>query len=397
MSFTVINSLKENFKELYDLLKNNQGPNGLIFLIPNSRFYVKTKLSDINFYYAHIFQRCKYDPTLYVNFVGKVLKSEDNKKFESYLGWTKNMTLVAKSRNCTEDNVYFYITDGICIDELTQISVMGRETDTTLDIERFNTSAEYIKHYEAQDKDKKLKKYQKAKSILKLFVSSMKNNNILMKGHEDSYSKIFQENISNLISIFFSIFKNNEIAKEYVDTFVYKNLYDDIMTKLRKFYEEEEKELAKNLSKNMDKFEIDTLKLPKSIAKCNFDVVYNGLKNLYDYKTCFEKKNYLNLLNKQLIEIVKESYEKETGKQLETQGDLMVSCWLYVITRSKVSNLIAEALFFKNFQINKGFGEDDYVVNNFIVVMEQIQNELLKKENDVNIHMAKPFEVETPE
>lgn len=400
MSSTVMSSLKDHFKDLYDLIKKSQnenGSNGLIFFIPSSRFYVKTQLTDINFYYSHIFQRSQYDPTLYVNFLGKVLKSDDGKKFESYLGWSKNMSLVVKSNYRNDDNVSFCITDGICIDELTQISIIGKDNDPSLIIERCNSSAEYVKHYEAQDKDKNNKKYQKAKEILNLCIKSLKNNNILMKGYEIPYSTIFQENINNLISIFMSVFKNEKIATEFVDSFIFKNLYDEIMNKLRKFYEEEEKEIAKNIAKGNDKYELDTLKLPKCLAKCDFEAINIGLKNLYDQKSYFEKTNHLIMLNKQLIEIAKEAYEKETGKALEIHGDFLLSIWSYIIFHSKVSNLIAEAIFFKIFKIKKGFGEEDYIVNNFIVVMEQIQNELTKKDNDINIQFAKPFIIETSE
>ena len=59
----------------------------------------------------------------------------------------------------------------------------------------------------------------------------MKNYNILMKGYEDSYSKIFNEYVGKLITIFSSVFKSNEsnnsklqelISKEFVDSFIYK-------------------------------------------------------------------------------------------------------------------------------------------------------------------------------
>ena len=63
----------------------------------------------------------------------------------------------------------------------------------------------------------------------------MKNNIILMKGYELPYSEIFQEKMDNLISIFTSVFKNEIIAVEYVDSFVFDSLYDEIMKKLRNF------------------------------------------------------------------------------------------------------------------------------------------------------------------
>jgi hypothetical protein len=73
----------------------------------------------------------------------------------------------------------------------------------------------------------------------------------------------------------------------------------------------------------------------------------------------------------------------------------MGSFWTYVIAHSGAKNLISESLFFKLFQIKKGFGENAYIINTFIFAVEYIRNELFKKEKDINIYMVKPFIVET--
>ena len=286
----ILKSLKEQFSDLYDLLKNNQGENGLIFLAPNARYYSKDSLNDKNFYYSHIFKKSNYDPTLYVNFLGKVMKSLDGKKFTPALGFVNKFVVNVKTTGINEDNVSFFATDGICIDEQTQISIVGKEIEANFEYKRCDSSEEYIKYYNNEIlKDKKFKKYNKAKSNLDKFVYSMKNNNILMKGYEDSYSKIFNEYIGKLIIIFTSVFKNNEnttskiqeiIAKEYVDSFVYKDLYNDIMNKLTEFYSGEEEQLNKKLKENLSKFDIDELKLPNSIANCDFSSVYKNLKDI---------------------------------------------------------------------------------------------------------------------
>ena len=252
----VLKALKDQFSDLYELLKNNQGESGLLFLVPNARYYSKESLNDKNFYYSHIFKKSNYDPTLYVNFIGKVMKSSDGKKFVPALGFKSVFELNVKSSGVNEDSILFFSIDGICIDEDTQLSVVGKEVEeTNFEFKKCETSEEYISYYsDKQLEDKKYKKYKKAKSNLDKFVYSMKNNNILMKGYEDSYSKIFNEYISKLISIFTSVLKNNEnrniknqeiIAKEYVDSFVYKDLYNDIMTKLIEFYSGEEEQLNK--------------------------------------------------------------------------------------------------------------------------------------------------------
>ena len=51
----------------------------------------------------------------------------------------------------------------------------------------------------------------------------------------------------------------------------------------------------------------------------------------------------------------------------------------------------------KLFQVKKGYGENDYIINAFVVAVELIRNELLKNENDINVYTVKPFIVETQE
>ena len=327
---SILKTLKEQFGDLYELLKKNQGENGLIFLVPNPRFYSLDSLNDKSFYYSHIFKKSNYDPTLYVNFLGKVMKSLDGKRFTPALGFKYNFAVNVKESRVNEDGIQLFSTDGICIDEQTQISIIGKEVEANFEFKKCDTSEEYLKYYNNEQlKDKKFKKYIKAKSNLEKFVYSMKNNNILMKGYEDSYSKIFNEYVGKLISIFTSVFKSNDssnskiqeiIAKEYVDSFVYKDLYNDIMTKLREFYSGEEEQLNKKLKENISKFDIDELKLPNSIANCDFSSVYKNLKLLGEYKTSFEKTNFLLSMNETMINEAKRAYEKETGKNLEIQG-----------------------------------------------------------------------------
>ena len=406
---SILKALKEKFNDLYELLKKNQGDNGLVFLVPNSIYYSKESLNDKSFYYSHIFKKSNYDPTLYVNFLGKVMSSLDGKKFKPALGFKSKFEVNVRGNGINEDNILFFSIDGICIDEQTQISIVGKEAEENFEFKRCDSSEEYIKYYSNEQlKDKKFKRYIKAKTNLENFVYSMKNNNILMKDYEDSYSRIFNEFVSKLISIFSSIFKSNEnnnsnakiseiIAKEYVDSFVYKDLYNDIMNKLTEFYSVEEEQLNKKLKENINKFDIDELKLPNSIANCDFSSIYKNLKLLGEYKTSFEKTKFLLLMNETMINEAKRSYEKETGKNLEIQGDFIQSCWVYIIAHSGSKNLIAESIFFKLFQVKKGYGENDYIINAFVVAVELIRNELLKNENDINVYTVKPFIVETQE
>lgn len=388
---SVLTHLKSRFPDLYELLQKNQGVNGLIFFIPKPRYYEKDFLNNRNFYYSHIFQKSKFDDSLYVNLMGKVIKSVDSKKFVSFLGWSNQMKFTIKSSGFNEDNLFYYITDGICIDELIQATSINQESETTLDGERFYSSEDYLTYYnESFGKD--VKKYQKAKTILKLFISSMKNNNVLLKGQEGSYSKIFQENINTLISMFTQIFKNQEIiAKEYVDSFVFDELYDYIMSKIKSFYEKEEEDMSKKIKENISKYGAEELKLPKCIEKCDFSCTFSALKNLSFYKTSFEKTKNLMEIHNIIIEEVKTAYEKENGTTFEPQGDFLVNIWIYIITHSNLDNLISESVFFKYFQIKKGNESNDYITKFFIITMESLQSEYLKKETGVNIQKTKPF------
>ena len=113
---TILISLKEKFIDIYNLLMRNQGENGLIFFVPNARFYSSDSLGDKSFYYSHIFKKSNYDPCLYINLLGKVMKSIDQKKFVTELGFKNRFELNVKNTFKNEDMILSYTTDGICID-----------------------------------------------------------------------------------------------------------------------------------------------------------------------------------------------------------------------------------------------------------------------------------------
>ena len=247
----------------------------------------------------------------------------------------------------------------------------------------------------------------KEKANMEKFIYAMKNNNILMKENEEAYGEVFRNSIDKLIHFFSKFFNNGDnnndntskvAAVEFVDSFVFKDLYDDIMNKFKEFYKEEEIEIKKKLSENltMNKFGIDELKLPNSMANCNFSLVNKNLSNLNMYRTCFEKKKFLIEINDLILNEAKDTYKKATGKELEIQADFMLSCWIYVLAHSGVDNLISEALFFETLLI-KEKGKDEFIVNNFVLAVKYIKDELLKNERDINVFMVKPFVVMTEE
>jgi len=170
------------------------------------------------------------------------------------------------------------------------------------------SSKEYIEYYSSEElkNGEKYKKFIKGKANLDKFIYAMKNNNILMKENEDAYGTVFFNSVSKLINYFTNVFQSyssdnsNQAEKdtlkiaatEFVDSFIFKDLYDDVMKKFNEFYKEEESQIKQKLKENMAKFSIDELKLPNSIANCKFSGVNKNLANLSSYRTRFEKKNF---------------------------------------------------------------------------------------------------------
>ena len=411
---TILNSLKEKYNDIYNLLAKNQGENGLIFFVPNPLFYSSDSLNNKTFFYSHIFKKSIYDPNLYVNFLGKVLKSSDKKKFVAELGFKKKFELNVKNSYTTEDGILSFTTDGICVDGENDMAVIedtGREKNTDFVFKRCSNSKEYLDYYSYEElKSDKYKKFAKGKSNLDKFIYAMKNNNILMKENEDAYGAVFFNSVSKLIAYFSSLFQNwsenatqNEkeqlkiAASEFVDSFVFNELYDDIMNKFKEFYKEEEIQIKKKLKENTNKFSVDDLKLPNTISNCRFAGVYKNLANLYKYKTCFEKKKFLIEINDQILKEANDTYKKATGKDLDIQADFMLSCWIYVLAHSGVDNLISEGLFFETLQVQIEKGQNEVIVSNFVLAVKYIKDELLKNEKDINVFMVKPFVVTTQE
>ena len=410
---TILNKLKENFIDIYNLLKKNQGENGLIFFVPYARFYSLDSLEDKTFFYSHIFKKSNYDPSLYVNFLGKVMKSTDQKRFVTELGFKNKFELNVKNTSVNEDSILSYITDGICTDGDNKMKIVTtNEKNSEFIFKRCQTSKEYIEYYSNDElkNAEKHKKFVNGKKNLDKFIYAMKNNNILMKENEEAYGYVFLNSVSKLINYFSQIFQNytenltptekSELkiaSAEFVDSFIFQDLYDDVMSKFIEFYKEEENQIKKKLKENSNKFSIDDLKLPNSISNCKFPGVNKSLAKLSLYKTCFEKKNFLIEINNQIFNEIKETYKKATGKLLDIQADTMLSCWIYVLAHSGVDNLISEALFLENLQVQIEKGQNEVIVSNFILAVKYIKDELLKNEKDINVFMVKPFVVTTQE
>ena len=112
---------------------------------------------------------------------------------------------------------------------------------------------EYIEYYSNKELEtEKYSKFKKGKLNLDKFIYAMKNNNILIKENEDAYVAVFSNSVLKLISYFSGLFQNfsenSELsekeqykiaASEFVDSFIFKELYDDVMQKFKEVYKDE--------------------------------------------------------------------------------------------------------------------------------------------------------------
>ena len=381
----VISSLKENFPDIYQFLLKNQKQKDLIFLVPNGKLYARDSLTDKFFYYHHIFQKSKFDPTLYTNFYGKVLKLIKEKTFKSYLGWSIDLTINLIESNYNDDGLQFFLTDGICLEEFSNAQKVNTD-EKSLPLQKCKDSSEDVKYYSQFD-NPKYYLFQKGMKSMNSFILSIKNNYLLIKGHEEYFYHFFREKLSKFISAFEIIFKDNiAISREFVDSYLFSNLYDIIMKKLDDFYSNEQKELKNKLNESMYKYSIQELYLDSSLNRCKFDKVFNGLSKLKTLKTIYEKTNSLIETNSKILEEARNEYENENKKKFEVQGDLLSSLWTHVLAqyifKNSETKIYLDYLFLKNFRIN-GYEENDYIVINFISSIELFQKELLNKENDI--------------
>ena len=388
----IIKSLKEKFPELYNMLLKNQKLKDLIFICPNKQLVDKGLLADKSFYFAHIFQKSKFDPSLYTNFQGKVLKLINDKTFKTYLGWKKDMTInITEPTNYNEDGLLFFQIDGICIEGAADVEKIKTDKQS-FPLKKCLDSSEYIKYYSQYDLPK-YSNFQIGIKAMKSFIFSIKNNFLLIKGHEEFFFNIFKEKMPKFISAFEIIFKRNSvIAREYVDSYIFLNLHDIIIQKLESFYSNDFIELKAKLEENIEKYGILELNLDKSLLNYDFTETFDLFYKLKKVKTFFEKTNCLIEINSTMIKEARIIYEKINEKKLEVQGDNLNSLWIHVLAqyiyKNEINFIYLNYLFFKYFKISKGFEENDYIINNFVGAIELFQNELLNIENNIE---QKPY------
>ena len=287
--------------------------------------------------------------------------------------------------NYNDDGLQFYLTDGICLEEFSNAQKVNTD-EKSLPVQKCKDSSEYVKYYSQFD-NPKYYLFQKGMKSMNSFIFSIKNNYLLIKGHEEYFYHFFRDKLSKFISAFEIIFKDNlVISREFVDSYIFSNLYDIIMKKLDDFYSNEQEELKNKLNESIYKYTIQELYLDSSLNRCKFDKVFNELNKLKTLKTIYEKTNCLIDTNSKILEEARIEYENENKKKFEVQGDLLSSLWTHVLAQYILKNsetkIFLDYLFLKNFRIN-GYEENDYIVINFISSIELFQKELLNKENDI--------------
>ena len=387
----ILNALKSKFPSIYELLLNNQKEKNLIFFGPNKQLYSKDYLDDKSFYYNHIFQKSRFDPSLYTNFYGKVLKCFNGKTFKTYLGWTLDMTINVIDEGYNGDGLFFFQTDGICIEKDSKAEIIKERQ--SIPLKQFNKSSEYIKYYSKYD-TRDYKNFQRGIKSMKSFVFSILNNYLLLKGYEENFANILHQKINKFISAFEIIFKDkSSIARDFVDSYIFSLIYDKIMEKMDLFYSEEQKMLKKKIDENINKYGIIELNLDNSLINCKFEETFEKIDTLKNNKTSFEKIQCLFEIYNSMVNEYKIEYEKKNNTTLEIQDDILKGCWTYVLTnyiyKFDAKNIYNEYLFFKYFYINKGYEANNYILTSFIYSIEVIQNELLNKNKTPKIELIK--------
>lgn len=387
--------LHKSFPDLEKLIMERK----YIVLEPKKKLIAANALTK-NFYYNHIFYKCPYDPTLFINLNGKVLKYE-HPKFTSYLGWKndKEMILTIKdSFNTMSSDVTCFQLDNVC-DEINYT-----ETKSILKNNQLQKKSNMKQYIEYNEELLKNEQYKKAYQRLTKFTKEMKTNYMFMKGYEDSYSSIFNKRFNKLVTKFTEVLRNPKdeyntifsIANELVDSLVFNDLYGYLFTKcLVKFNEEDEKKVKNKLKDFNSKYEWEGLTEEKIYHQCKFLSAIQFLDNISNYHTIFEKMEVLTNVNTLITEEAKNIYESNTKGNFIPQGDLLITFWTYVVAHCNTKNIIAESQFINFFGLN-GYNASNYVATTFITAVDTIKLESLQNEKIILSQYVEPNKIELP-
>jgi len=391
---TFFGRLHKSFPELEKLIQERK----YIVLEPKKKLIVASALTK-NFYYNHIFYKSPFDPSLFINLNGKVLKY-DHPKFTSYLGWKKEMILTIKdSYNSMSSDITCYQLDNVC-DEINYTETKSALKDNK--IEKMNSMEEYISF------SRKLMSndnFNKNFTRLQKFTKEMKSNYMFMKGYEQNYSYIFNKRWNKLITRFTDALRSSKddynttfaIATQLVDSLIFNDLYDYLFKQCLVNFNKEEENKIKNLLKGpqASKYEWEGLKIDEIYYKCKFLSPIQFLDNLSKYKTIFEKMEVLTNVNTLITEEAKNIYESNKKGNFIPAGDLILSFWTYVVAHCKTKNIIAESQFISLFGLN-GYSASNYVATTFVTAVDTIKIELLKNEKLILSQYVEPNKISLP-
>ena len=392
---TFFGKLHKSFPDLEKLIIERK----YIVLEPKKKLIAANALTK-NFYYNHIFYKCPYDPSLYINLNGKVLKYE-HPKFTSYLGWKndKEMILTIKdSFNSMSSDITCFQLDNVC-DEINYT-----ETKSILKNNQLQKKSNMKQYIDYNEELLKNEQYKKAHQRLTKFTKEMKTNYMFMKGYEDSYSSIFNKRFNKLVTKFTEVLRNPKdeyntifsIANELVDSLVFNDLYGYLFTKcLVKFNEEDEKKVKNKLKDFNSKYEWEGLKVDDIYHQCKFLSAIQFLDNISNYQTIFEKMEVLTSVNTLITEEAKNIYESNTKGNFIPQGDLLLTFWTYVVAHCNTKNIIAESQFINFFGLN-GYNASNYVATTFITAVDTIKLESLQSEKIILSQYVEPNKIELP-
>lgn len=390
---TFFGKLHKSFPDLEKLIQERK----YIILEPKKKLIVASALTK-NFYYNHIFYISPYDPSLYINLNGKVLKYE-HPKFTSYLGWKKEMILTIKdSYSSMSSDITCYQLDNVC-DEINYTETKSIIKDNQL--QKKQNMDEYLKYNIELLKNET---YGKAYDRLRKFTKEMKTNYMFMKGYEDNYSRIFNKRCNKIISKFTEVLRSPKdeyntsfaIASQLVDSLIFNDLYKYLFNQcLVNFNKEDEAKIKNFLKDNPPKYEWDGLKVDEIYNKCRFLSAIQFLDNISNYKTVFEKMEVLTNVNTLISEEAKNIYESHEKGNFIPQGDLLLSFWIYVVAHCKTKNIIAESQFINLFGLN-GYNASNYVATTFVTAVDSIKLELLQSEKLILSQYVEPNKISLP-
>ena len=390
---TFFGKLHKSFPDLEKLIQERK----YIILEPKKKLIVASALTK-NFYYNHIFYISPYDPSLFINLNGKVLKYE-HPKFTSYLGWKKEMILTIKdSYNSMSSDITCYQLDNVC-DEINYTETKSIIKDNQL--QKKQNMQEYIDYNIVLLKNDL---YNKAYDRLRKFTKEMKTNYMFMKGYEDNYSRIFNKRCNKIISKFTEVLRSPKdeyntsfaIASQLVDSLIFNDLYNYLFKQcLVNFNKEDEEKIKNFLKDNPPKYEWDGLKVDEIYNKCKFLSAIQFLDNITNYKTVFEKMEVLTNVNTLISEEAKNIYESHEKGNFIPQGDLLLSFWIYVVAHCKTKNIIAESQFINLFGLN-GYNASNYVATTFVTAVDSIKLELLQSEKLILSQYVEPNKINLP-